>query len=417
MIKKLRKKFIVVSMCAVTAVLAVVMILAYTVSYANLNQSFDQKLSMLANNNGRFPILDMEGKPDGPASGGLTGGGPEWPDMSPESPYETRYFTVGLDDTGKVLYTDTGFIAAIESEDAAGFAQEVYKTGKSKGYIGDYRYLKVEKGEEFLVVFLDCGRDLDSHRSFVWIAIMVSVVSLLAVLVLLSLLSKYAIAPLAESYAKQKQFITDASHELKTPLTIISANNEVIELENGSSQWTESIRNQVERLSVLTGNLVALARMDEDGMRLELKDFSLSNAVVQVAEAFAVPAENKEIKYSISVEKEITLHGNEDSIRQLVSLLCDNAVKYANQGGEITIFLKRFGKKRWLSVANTVKEIEKGKQEHLFERFYRADSSRNSNTGGNGIGLSLAKAIVEAHKGKISAVSEDGKSLMITVIL
>lgn len=295
--------------------------------------------------------------------------------MSAESPYETRFFAVRLDADGRVLYTDTGFIAAIASDDAAEFAKEVYDSGRTKGFIENYRYLRVNKNDGSLVVFLYCDRDLAAYRSFVITAVIVSLGSLLAVLLLVMLFSRAAIAPVAESYKKQKQFITDASHELKTPLTIISANNEVIELENGSSQWTDSIRHQVERLTSLTGNLVALSRMDEEGEKLVFADFSLSDAVRETSEGFFVSAQARKIRYTVEAEDGLTCRGNEESIG------------------------------------------EKGCQDKLFERFYRADSSRNSGTGGNGIGLSLAKAIVEAHKGKISAVSEDGKSLTVKVIL
>lgn len=418
MIKRLQRKFIAVSMCVVAAVLTVVMMAACAISYLNLNQEFDQKLSMLAANDGQFPAGLFDRKPGNPGvkPGEIERFG-EWPQMSPESPYETRFFTVGLDADGRVLYTDTGFIAAVASEDAAEFAKEVYRSGRRKGYIDNYRYLMVEKGEGSLVVFLDCNRELSAYRSFVFTAAAVSAGSLLAVFLLLILFSKAAISPMAESYKKQKQFITDASHELKTPLTIISANNEVIELENGSSQWTDSIRNQVERLTVLTGNLVVLSRMDEEGEKLIFADFSLTDAVRETAQGFSVSARTKEIQYIVDAADGLICRGSEESIRQLVSLLCDNAVKYTNGGGEIRITLKSQGRKNVLTVYNTVDQMEKGRQDRLFERFYRADSSRNSGTGGNGIGLSLAKAIVEAHKGKISAVSEDGRSLTVKVML
>lgn len=337
--------------------------------------------------------------------------------MSPEAPYETRFFTVSLDENGKVIATDTGFIAAVEPADAAEFAKNVWDSGSVRGYIDNYRYLWVDKDGGSLVVFLDCNRDLSAYRSFVLTAAAVSAGSLLAVFLLVMVFSKAAIAPVAESYKKQKQFITDASHELKTPVTIISANNEVIELENGSSQWTDSIRNQVERLTVLTGNLVALSRMDEESGNLIVKDFPLTNAVRETAEGFFAAAKARDIRYVIEVTENLTCRGNEESIRQLVSLLCDNAVKYADNGGEIRITLKSQNRRNVLIAYNTTENLEKGRQDRLFERFYRADSSRNSGTGGNGIGLSLAKAIVDAHKGKISAVSEDGKSLTVKVVL
>ena len=208
MIRKLQQKFIIVSMCSVAAVLTVVMIAACVLSYMNLNREFDQKLSMLAENDGRFPTGIFEGRPgslegkpgEADGAGNLFGGSKaKWPQMSAESPYETRFFAVRLDADGRVLYTDTGFIAAIASDDAAEFAKEVYDSGRTKGFIENYRYLRVNKNDGSLVVFLYCDRDLAAYRSFVITAVIVSLGSLLAVLLLVMLFSRAAIAPVAES--------------------------------------------------------------------------------------------------------------------------------------------------------------------------------------------------------------------------
>ena len=257
--------------------------------------------------------------------------------------------------------------------------------------------------------------------------------------------------PVSESYEKQKRFITDASHEIKTPLTIIDANTEVIEMMEGENEWTNSTRKQVARLTSLTEKLVFLSRMDEEATKLEMLEFSLSDAILDTAEPFKAVARTKGKKLTIDVTDKILYTGDEKTIRQLVSILLDNAMKYSgcsnasfeksninktnlnkttqtqndcvttiNPAPEIEISMKPSGRNRIITVWNTVDEtanIKKGRQDMLFERFYRTDTSHNSKTGGFGIGLSAAYAIVKAHKGKITAESKDGRSIKFTIVL
>lgn len=229
--------------------------------------------------------------------------------------------------------------------------------------------------------------------------------------------SRLAVKPFAESYQKQKRFITDASHEIKTPLTIIEANTEVLNMEYGENEWLKSTSNQVKRLTKLTERLVYLSRMDEEREVLQKTDFSISDAVYEAARSFKAMAKSQNKTLNISVQPNVSYYGDESSIIRLVSLLLENAMKYSDDEGTVSLKFCTNGKNKVLSVKNTVAEIQKGKLDMLFDRFYRIDKSRNSQTGGFGIGLSVAKAIVNAHKGKITAVSADGKSIEITAVL
>lgn len=407
MIKSLRRKFIAIAMCSLIGVLVLTVGFINTFSYIDVVNKADSRLSLIEGNNGTFP---KNGQP--PKDGGMRGGGK----MSPEAPFETRYFTVTIGESGNVTTVDTGKIAAITTSEASEYATDLYAKNSDSGFYGNYRYKAVPKSNGTLYIFLDCSRELSSFWSFLVISILISIAGILVVFALVLIFSKIAVKPFAESYEKQKRFITDASHEIKTPLTIIEANTEVLEMTGAESEWTQSIRNQIKRLSSLTQKLVFLARMDENQCKLEMTEFSLSDAVLETADSFSAVARNSGKTLDINVQNGILLKGNEMTIRELVSVLVDNAVKYSTENGNISVSLVEESGHKKLTVKNSTTSLEKGNHDILFERFYRSDSSRNSETGGSGIGLSIAKAVATAHKAKIHAKSPDGNSLEITVV-
>ena len=427
MIKKLRSKFIVITMCSVALVLLILLGTINIINYSKIVSDADALLDKLADNGGAFVPVDLD-RPEGsdpPFSPG--GDAPQPPPydnrefdfdpgrgMSVETPYESRFFSVTFENDGSVRTVSLDRIAAVKSDAAKEMAQNALGSGNGRGFDGDYRYRISETNGGTMAIFLDCQKNLDNIRSFLWASIAVSLAGLAAVFVLVFFISKKAIRPVAESYEKQKVFITDASHELKTPLTIIEANTEVLELESGENEWTRSIRHQVERLASLTENLVTLSRMEEETPRRGMTDFSLSDAVSESVEPFNAPAETQGKRFECDIARGVTLNGDERSIRKMVGLLCDNAVKYASDGSAIKVALYDRSKPT-LVFSNSADGLEKGNYDRLFERFYRADSSRSSEKAGYGIGLSVVKAIVEAHKGKITAVSPDGKNLVFTI--
>jgi signal transduction histidine kinase len=217
-----------------------------------------------------------------------------------------------------------------------------------------------------------------------------------------------------ESVEKQRQFITDAGHELKTPITIISANTEVLQMQVGENQWVDSIKNQTRRLNHLVKNLLELSKMDETPPG-QFSDFDLSAAIAEAAEAFEVPAEAAGIEFISEIQPDIHMTGSREELYKLATILLDNALKYSDGAGPIRITLSR-QRKITLTVYNTCEHVDPAKTGRLFERFYRADESRSRETGGSGIGLSIAKAITERHKGRISASTEDEKSITFTAV-
>ena len=274
-----------------------------------------------------------------------------------------------------------------------------------------------ETSSNILYVFLDCERELDSFWNTIFASIFISVISYIIIFYMVCHFSKKILKPVAESYEKQKRFITDASHEIKTPLTIIDANTEIIEMTMGENDWTISTKKQIKRLTDLTEKLVFLSRMDEENTRLEMEEFSLSEALLDTIHPFSSVAKAKGKTLTYDIISDINYYGDEKNIRQLISILLDNALKYSNENGEISIKLYTLGKNKIITVWNSVENISSGKHDELFDRFYRLDESRNSQTGGFGIGLSVAYAIVKAHKGTIKAKSDDEKSILFTITL
>lgn len=496
MLKKLRRKFIAIAMLSVSIVLIAIVGTINIANYMSTNEALDARLKLIAGNGGTFPDLLERGSmgEEGnttddstnkgtstrkePPSGRTDVQPPE--DMnqadlkddnlkendlkrhgiSPESQFDTRYFTVTINSKGEVENIDTSKIASVSSENAAEYAKKLWKSGKKgdgkSGFADNCKYLTVDEDGATMYIFLSCQRELSTIKTYILASVGISVFGLLVVFVMIYFFSGKILKPVSESYEKQKRFITDASHEIKTPLTIIDANTEVIEMMEGENEWTSSTRKQIARLTSLTEKLVFLSRMDEEATKLEMLEFSLSDAILDTAEPFKAVAGTKGKKLTIDVTDKILYTGDEKTIRQLISILLDNAIKYSgcssvscengnvnkdninktylnkttqtqnncvtagDMAPEIELTMRPSGKNRIITVWNTVDDtanIKKGRQDMLFERFYRTDASRNSKTGGFGIGLSAAYAIVKAHKGKITAESKDGRSIKFTIVL
>ena len=432
MIKQLRFKFVAIAMVSMIMVLTLIIGGINIANYVNINDTIDMRLTIIAENDGTFPLDLMDSKEtpeelyDSPFSPG--GEEPEAPPqkkeehhlekLSAEAAFDTRYFTVTLLEDGTVSMIDTGKISAISTEDASQLAVSLYNKNKQNGYSEIYKFIAKELNNgQTMYIFLDCERELNTFYSFLFASIAISFAGLFLVFILVLVFTNLILKPVSESYAKQKRFITDASHEIKTPLTIIDANTEVLEMMEGENEWTKSIRNQIRRLTKLTERLVFLSRMDEENSVLEMAEFSLSDAILDTAEPFLPVASTKNKTLTLSIAPDINYYGNEGSLRQVISLLLDNAIKYSNDGGQISLSLEMSGKNRILKVYNTVDKITPGNQDILFERFYRADDSRSTKTGGYGIGLSVVKATILSHKGKISAKSRDDHSIEFVIQL
>lgn len=406
MIQKIKIRFISLAMAALLVLLAVIVTGMNVVNYNAIAENADKKLELLSGNRGTFPEF---------------GPGKKWPmprNMTLETPHESRYFSILFSSTGDVIRTDTSRIKAIDAETAVQYAHQAVATNRISDYIDHYRFRISSEEEALRITFLDCGREFSSFRSFLLISVCMALAGYGAFFFVILFFSNRLLRPITESYEKQRQFITNAGHEIKTPLAIINADVDVLAMEYGENEWLEGIQAQVKRLAGLTNDLVYLSRMEETENNLQMIEFPFSDVVSETAQAFQGIAQASGKQFQCRVEPMLSLNGNEKFLRQLVNILLDNAMKYSPEGGNVALSAERQGRYIHLSVWNTtIAPVEKQNLSHIFERFYRLDSSRSTQTGGYGIGLSVAKAIVTAHNGKISATTQDGMVLQIHVQL
>ncbi|MCD7788625.1 MAG: HAMP domain-containing histidine kinase, partial [Firmicutes bacterium] len=361
--KKLQKKFIAAAMLSFAAVMVVILVLSMIISHVYFLYESDETLLTIAENGGILPKDEKNEKANAGERDGLLRELPEITpagrdDNLPDKPSdtaETRYFSVTLDASGKVTSHDTSKIAAVDGDEADEYALAVFESGREKGFAYDYRYLVAEYDGGYIVVFLDCKSSLDTFAyNFVTMGL-VMLAALAGVFVLLAIVSGRIVRPVAESYEKQRRFITDAGHEIKTPIAIIEADAEVLELDVGKSEWIDDIHAQTARLAELTNELIFLARMEEtDSLKAKAAEFSLSDLVRKTAESFTSRAVTSEKTLTFNVEPDIMYVGDEKSLRELVSVLLDNALKYSDDNGKIELNLSRHGAKgAVLTVYNT----------------------------------------------------------------
>ena len=323
MVRKLQKKFIRIVALVLFLVLGGLVGAVNGINYWQTEQKTDVLLNMLLDNDGTFPENSpgnqgkQEHSPENRAPGAdqlqLSENRKSiWNNFqfSAETPFETRYFSASTTDGGKAWTTDVSHIASATECEAEVYAAKAAEKGKTEGKTGIFRYRMRQTEEKLLIVFVDCSRDTQNIESIAGISCSVAAGCYLLVLILVIFCSRKAIRPVIESMEKQKQFITDAGHELKTPIAIISANTEVIEMCSGESEWTESIHHQTERLTSLVTQLLTLAKMDEGGGQLELKDWNASETIIEAVQSFEAPAVTKQITLQTDIAKELRMEGD-----------------------------------------------------------------------------------------------------------
>lgn len=291
-------------------------------------------------------------------------------------------------------------------DDAQTLLDYVLEKGKTDGWYGSLQYFRKDYDRGTLVVFSDRSAEQLLLHKVLLVSILVFLLMEGVVFLLTMILTKRAMRPMQETFERQRQFISDAGHELKTPLTIISANVDILHDEIGENKWLSYIQSQAERMRVLVGEMMNLTKLEMGDKEKDFVDFSLSEAVSGAALPFEGQAFEQEKHLELEIQEDISYHGNPDQIKQLVGIFMDNALKYSKEHGEIRVTLQQVQNKKTLKVYNTGKGIPESEKEKIFQRFYRSDASRARATGGYGLGLSIAQSIADAHKIRIQVESE-----------
>ena len=406
MIKRLRKRFIRIATLAVTGVMLVLCIALNTANFLSVRAEQQRMLDMICDNQGTLPSAP-------PGGGQQPGGGRGDGSFTPETPFSTRYFVLRYNDEGTLVHTDFAHIAAVTEDDADQYLPIALRRGEGGGISGGYSYRVVHVADErWMAVFLDSSQQLRSvmTTALLSLAVMAGCVALVYLIVVLC--SRRAIEPVVQANRKQKQFITDASYELKTPITVIATSLKLLEMDVGQQKWIDKARAQTEKLRELVASLVTLSRMDEEDSPLHPQDFPISDAVRETAESFADFAESKGHVLQLDIAPGLTYCGDEYAVRQLVSILLDNAARYAAPGAPILLSLQKARRGVVLRERNDCEGLDPAVLDRLFDRFYRPDEARSAAGGGFGIGLSIARSIAEGHRGSIRAKSaDDGRAI------
>lgn len=392
MIKRVRNQFFIVSLLSMILITSAIVGAINYINYRNWDKNTDYILDLVSENNGLIPGTMMMRKERG---------------ISPETPFISRFFTVYANVFKDIVYIDLSRVAAIEEEKAKNYAIELLGTGVSKGVIGQYKYSVNPNPQGYTMVFLDIHQMQENNRQLLEISALVGISGLILISVLLWWLSGFIVKPAEETLRREKRFITEASHEIKTPLAIISASSDIIEMENGESEWTQSIRNQVMKLDSLTSELIDLSKIQEKNTRERNTSVDLSDITEKVLAEFEAPMEVRGLELKRNISENIKLRSSESDVKQLITILLDNAVKYSILNEIISVDLNQ---KRTpvLTVRNRSNTKDLEDITPWFERFYREDESRNSSQNGYGIGLSSAWEIASLNGWKIGGSVKEG---------
>lgn len=437
MLRKMRRRFILAAMAAFGSVMVIVAAGINIVNFLQTAAAQDALTAELISYErrgfgqpemtqpGNSPLMPEEPpgmelpsrEPSEPEPPAREPSAPKLPGRGPEAEFTTRFFAVYFDTAGNVRAMSREHIASVDAQTAQDYARAVQAMGRETGYYEGYRYRVSADEEGTAVLFLNAADELHFMRSLLLASAAIGAVSFLVVFALVAVLSRYAIRPYARNIERQKQFITDAGHELKTPLASISTSADIAAMEHEDDEWIANIRKQTVRLTRLVNDLVALSRLDEETPFPEKTVFSLSDAAWEAAEPFSVRAKAEWKSYRQTIEEGLTIRGDRGALQRLISILLDNAVRYSQEGGEIRFTVSGRRRQVCLEVFNTCHLTDVSRLERVFDRFYRMDESRAAHTGGTGIGLSMAQAIAEAHGGRIEVESGDGESICFRVIL
>ena len=439
MIKRLRLRMTLMVIAVLILVSTGIVLAIHIANQRSIKSQAESTLSVLAQNSGARTTAEPNG--EAPAGRGETPppkpsddddgktfsrmnknqrgnrGQPASLRNSREAASLSNSYTITLNEDGSVASWTSDRTDLYSDEQVASIAESILAEGRDCGRIGTQFYQKVEKDGQTLLIVLDARMEYLSASNVLRSTILIAAAACVLLSFLAWLLIRRMVHPVEEAFTRQKQFVSDASHELKTPLAVISANAEVLEQEIGENEYLGYIRSEVKRTDTLVRNLLTLARLDRNGQKAEMARFDLSHALLDVTLPFESTVFEAGKTLEIDIPDGIDCVGNEEMIKQLAVILLSNALKYSDDGGQIKISLKAHGKQREIRVFNTGKAIAPEDQEKIFDRFWRADPAHGRDTGGHGLGLAIARTIVETHRGRITVDSRKGFGTAFTVTL
>lgn len=399
MIKKLKIKFVLIIM----SILTVIFVLIFGSINLFMHNVFESNSTMLlkqiAMNDGFMPQKPKPPNQDGNKA----------PHNSIDIKDINRHFSVIVNNNGDIINVISPPKYTLSDDEITKLVATALERNTDTGKIQTQRYLIVDKSYGKLLIFLDASLEDSMLFNLRWISLGIGILGLLILFFISLLLSKWAVKPVQIAFDKQQQFVSDASHELRTPLTVIGTNADVLESEIGDNKWLSFIKSETTRMNELVNNLLYLTRYDNNKDICQFKEFNLSNSLLGTILPFESLIFESDKTFNIDIDDNIFIYADESKLRQLTIILIDNAIKNCSDRGTISVSLKTDGSKKILSVYNTGNGIDDNEKDKIFERFYRSDASRARETGGYGLGLAIAKSIVDEHKGKITVKSEKGK--------
>ena len=402
MLKKLRHRFIHSAMLACALVMLVLISAINLLNLHEMNRTQDEQILRILSHERTKDAIPISETP-------LPG--------TPGREFTSRFFLVRCDAGGAVKAVARDYVFSIDAETAEEYAAAVLRSGKETGRIGDYRYRAETRDGETLIVFLNIAEARSHQKTLLLVSLLIGAVSLIGILALVVPLSKQAMRPYQRNLEMQKRFITDAGHELKTPITSIATSADIAAMEHEDDEWIANIQRQTVRLTGLVNDLVTLSRLDEETPFPELSRVSLSELGWEAAESFQMRAKAEGKRFETEFQDNVEIMGDRDSVQKLLTILLDNALKYSPPGGEVRFSISKRHGRAWIEVSNTCTRDLTPDAEHLFDRFYRPDESRSTETGGTGLGLSIANAIVDSHKGEIGVHTEEKGAITFRVVL
>lgn len=407
MLKKLRRRFIAVAMIAFTTVILVLFFIINISTYWSITRQQDETLQM---------IMTMEKDKVTAFSPGSFAPPKRPRDFSPEFPYMLRFFAVYTNEEGEIVRFNKDYIASVTKDDAKNYATQVLDRNRTEGYYQHYRYLRGNTSNGNVILFLNSEREIQMMKSVLLSTAGIAFCCLASLFVLITLFSKRAILPYVRNIETQKRFITDAGHELKTPLTAIMTSADVLSLEHENNEWIQNIQQQSNRMSKLVAELITLSRLDEERPFPDVSRFALTDAVWEISEPFAALAKADGKEYLQAIEENLECNGDKNAIQQMISILLENALKYSSESGKISLKVYKKRKRIEIVIKNSCDANQLPDLDRVFDRFYKADQSRNDHNS-YGIGLSIAQSIAQNHGGSITAGIDEKTYISFTVKL